>query len=726
VRILTNIASFFIFIIITVQFSVAQNFADVDYYLIDKLEIDKVSKTDKLLMDSCLQIFHKTNDDTVKAAAIKTIVEESWDDNVWPKYNDWLYTYTQTILKGKLSAKIKRNLMFVLGSTINNKGYFFSTQGNRTEALKYYKQSLNIQLKLNDKEGAATSYNNIGAIYNRQGNIPKALENYHKSIDVYKSIDNKSGTAQTLNNIGHIYQGQEEYDSALEYFHRSLKIFKEVKNDRGISTLYNSIGFIYSKKKNYNKALDYYLQALKIREESNDQKGVASTFNNIGVAYENKKEYDNAKKHYNKSLKIYHNIKNKQGLAIVYSNLGRIFMLEGNLKKAENYSLKSLKISEDLGSPSNIKSTSKILSEIYHQQGNGLKALEMYQLYISMRDSIINEETKITAAKEQARYEYEKLKAIDDAEYDKIIALKNKEKEKQTIISIATAFGLILVIVFLIFVFSRLKITRKQKQVIEHQNNEIVDSITYAKRIQEAILPTNDYIQKHLPNSFFLYKPKDIVAGDFYWVTKIDNHVFFAAADCTGHGVPGAMVSVVCHNALDRVLREFKLTNPADILDKTRELVSAQLNKSNKHTANIKNIRDGMDIALCSLNKTTNELEYAGAYNPLWVLRKGTTEIEEIKATRQPIGRVETPKPFKSHTVQLHEGDTIYIFSDGYADQFGGEKGKKMMYRKFKTLLLDVVNKDIKTQKELINSYFEQWKGNMEQIDDVCIIGVRV
>ena len=716
------------------QFSVAQNFADADYYLIENLEIDKVSKTDKLLMDSCLQIFHKSNDDTIKTAAIKTIVEESWDDNVWPKYNDWLYTYTKAKLKGKLSIKIKRNLMFVLGSTINNKGYYYSTKGKASEALKYYKQSLGIQLKLNDKEGSATSYNNIGAIYNKQGNIPEALENYHKSIDIYKSIDNKSGTAQTLNNIGHIYQGQEEYDSALEYFHRSLKIFKEVKNDRGISTLYNSIGYIYFLKRNYDKALNYYLKALKIREESNNQKGIASIFNNIAVTYENKKDYTNAIKYYSNSLKIYQLLNNKQGLAVVYNNLGRVFMMEENLKQAKQYSLKSLKISKELGVPSNIKSTSKTLSEIYLKKGNGIKALEMYKQYILMRDSILNEETKLVAAKEQARYEYEKLKAIDDAEYDKIIALKNKEKEKQTIISIATAFGLILVIVFLIFVFSRLKITRKQKQVIEHQNNEIVDSITYAKRIQEAILPTNDYIQKHLPNSFFLYKPKDIVAGDFYWVTKIDNHVFFAAADCTGHGVPGAMVSVVCHNALDRVLREFKLTDPGEILDKTREIVEKQLNKSTNHTANIKNIRDGMDIALCSLQlyspfeggERGMTLKYAGAYNPLWILRKGTTEIEEIKATRQPIGRVETPKPFKSHTLQLHEGDTIYIFSDGYADQFGGKKGKKMMYRKFKTLLLDVVNKDIKAQKELINSYFEQWKGNMEQIDDVCVVGVRI
>ena len=226
---MAKIFSFLLIVVLAIPNTIGQNYADKDYYLVEKLEIDKVSKADKLLMDSCLQIFHQTKDDTIKTAAVKTIIEESWDDKVWPKYNDWLYSYTNKRLKEKLTPKVKKNLMFVLGSTINNKGYFYSTVGNNVEALKNYELSLKIQLQLDDKEGAATSLNNIGAIFNKQGDIPSALEKYHKSLDIYKSIDHKNGIAQTLNNIGHIYQSQEEYDLALEYFHRSLKIFQELK-----------------------------------------------------------------------------------------------------------------------------------------------------------------------------------------------------------------------------------------------------------------------------------------------------------------------------------------------------------------------------------------------------------------------------------------------------------------------------------------------------------------
>lgn len=725
-KLLANIFSLCILFVITTQFCIAQNYADADYYLVKKLEIDKVSKTDKLLLDSCLHIYHKSKEDTIKAAAIKTIVEESWDDNVWPKYNDWLYHFAKKNVTKKLPLKIKRNLMFVLGATINNQGYYYSTKGNPKEALKSYEQSLSIQLKLNDKEGAATSLNNIGAIYNRQGDIPQALKTYHKSLDIYKSIAQKNGIAQTLNNIGHIYKDQKELDLALEYFHRSLKIFKEVDNKRGTSTLYNSIGHIYFLKNNYDKALNYYLQALEIRKESNDQKGVAGTYSNIGVIYENQKDFKKAKEYFNEGLKVYLPLNYKVGLAIVYNNLGRVSMLEGNLKKAKEYSLKSLSISKELGSPTNIKSTAEILSKIYQKEGDGIKALEMYQLYISMRDSLFNEETKLAAATEQARFEYEKLKAIDDAEYDKIIALKNKEKEKQEVISYAIAIGLILVICFLLFVFNRLKITRKQKRVIEHQNNEIVDSITYAKRIQDAILPTDKYFKECLPDSFVIYEPKDIVAGDFYWVHQHEDLILFAAADCTGHGVPGAMVSVVCHNALDMVLREFKLTQPAEILDKTRELVSAQLNKSINQSSDIKNIRDGMDIALCCLNKKTNILDFSGAFNPLWIYKNPSKTIKEIKATRQSIGRVDSPKPFVNHSIALEKDDTIYIFSDGYADQFGGKDGKKLMKKRFKELIINIQEKPMNEQAETILQYFKNWKGNMEQIDDVCVIGIKI
>lgn len=259
----------------------------------------------------------------------------------------------------------------------------------------------------------------------------------------------------------------------------------------------------------------------------------------------------------------------------------------------------------------------------------------------------------------------------------------------------------------------------KQRSLVEKKQKEILDSITYAKRIQEAILPSESAIKEYLPGSFILYKPKDIVAGDFYWVEKVDDtdSVIFAAADCTGHGVPGAMVSVICNNALNRVLKEFRLVEPDQILYKTRELVIEQFEKSNEE------VKDGMDISLCILNKKTSELKWAGANNPLWVIRNN--ELIEIKPDKQPIGKYTETKPFTAHSITIHKNDTIYIFTDGFADQFGGKKGKKFKIAALRELLLSIQDKSMEEQKQQINAVFEDWKGSLEQVDDVCMIGVK-
>jgi len=199
--------------------------------------------------------------------------------------------------------------------------------------------------------------------------------------------------------------------------------------------------------------------------------------------------------------------------------------------------------------------------------------------------------------------------------------------------------------------------------------------------------------------------------------TKGDN-ILFAAADCTGHGVPGALVSVVCHNALNRAVREFNLIEPAKILDKVTELVIETFEKSDA------NINDGMDIALCSLNSKTNELEYSGANNSLYIIRNN--ELTETKSDKQPIGKYSNIKPFTNHKQTLLKEDQIYLFTDGYADQFGGEKGKKFKYKQFKDLLLKNNKEPMKKQLDVLFSSFDSWKGDLEQIDDVCVIGVKI
>ena len=298
----------------------------------------------------------------------------------------------------------------------------------------------------------------------------------------------------------------------------------------------------------------------------------------------------------------------------------------------------------------------------------------------------------------------------------------------------------------------------EQKRIIEEKQKEILDSIHYAKRLQEAILPPLKFIDEYVPNNFVLYQPKDVVAGDFYWAETKDNKFFIAAADCTGHGVPGAMVSVVCSNALNRTVNEFGITDTGKILDKTRELVLETFAKGNAE------VKDGMDISLLCIDKQINKAFWSGANNPLWYVQSSVTSSEveksidaglevpvktvtssevekstssgldsarpdiqliEIKADKQPIGKTDHAKPFTTHEIALQEGMLFYLFTDGFADQFGGPKGKKFKYKQLEELLLANANKSMNEQHETLSQQFALWKGDLEQVDDVCVIGVK-
>lgn len=392
-----------------------------------------------------------------------------------------------------------------------------------------------------------------------------------------------------------------------------------------------------------------------------------------------------------------------------------------------------------------MKTTNKL--HLYYKNNRLYKQafimLEKYHLY---KDSINSEQNQKAIINQEYKYKYEKQAAADSvksAEKEKVqqallTAEKAKNKEKELEVknkrmqSYFLIGGLILALIFGGIIFNRFRITNSQKQIIEQQkatvdkafteleekNHEILDSINYAKRIQNAILPPDKLIKNSLPNSFVLYKPKDIVAGDFYWLEKTKDSIYFAAADCTGHGVPGAMVSVICNNGLNRSVREYGLSSPSSILDKTRELVIKEFEKSEE------DVKDGMDIALCSINQNT--LFYAGANNPLWIIRNDSDSVEEIKANKQPIGKYQASIPFNNFETKINKGDTIYLFSDGYVDQFGGPKNKKFKSKAFKELLVSIQNLDMESQRNKIDIAFENWKGSEEQIDDVCVIGVRI
>lgn len=603
------------------------------------------------------------------------------------------------------------------------------------------KRAMSISEKINYINGRSSSYGWLGYLLESVGDIEQSLEYSYKSLKLYEENGQKREEAYSLNNIGFIHYNQGELDKALVFFNQSLKVKEEIGDRAGVAMSFNNLASVYGDQGSLDTELEYLEKSLDIYLELNDQQGQALSYNNIASVYNKKGIQDKALEYHKKSLQLREETGDKQGIVISYHNIGRIHYETGDIKLALSYAEKAMTIAKEIGFPSEIKDVAILLSNIYETQGNGMEALQMHKLYISMRDSINNDSNQQFISEQQVKYQYEKKKAIDEIHNDKLLAIKHEEKERQKVISISIGIGLLLVLLFLLFVFSRLKATRKQKQIIELQkedvemahtklaqkSKEVMDSIIYAKRIQSAILPPLNFVKENLKDSFIIYKPKDIVAGDFYWLETVSsdvankNIVLFAAADCTGHGVPGAMVSVVCNGALNRSVREYGLSEPGLILDKTREIVIQEFQKSEEE------VKDGMDIALCSLETTSSGahiLRYAGAHNPLWIMRNG--EIIETRADKQPIGKFDHKSEYTTHTFELIKGDIIYLFSDGFVDQFGGKDGKKYKAKSFRSLLTRVQNESMEQQKTLIEEEFESWKGELEQLDDVCIIGVRV
>lgn len=661
----------------------------------------------------------------------------AWDELVYAKYPDssiYLNStvvdladkYLKSISDSNLVIEIKREM----ASALNNLGSTYNQQGNYTEALKFHSRSLAIKKEIGNKQGMATSLNNIGYVYLLQVNTAKALDYFHQSLKIREEIGDKRGVAGSLINLGTMYYHQEEMEKALDFYFRSIEILEDIYDQRRIAYAYINIGHILSTQRKPDEAIVYFNKCLKIYETIQYPMGVADVYNNLGGISLQLKKPTLALKQFEEALHLYHQVNSKKGIASSTNNMAKTYLQLKNYKKAITLAKQSLAIGKASDINLEIKNAAQTLYQAYEAQGNNSEAYDLFQLYISTRDTILSEENQKQAIKQEFKYAYEKQATADSIQMmeakkvmDAQIAAQQAEIKQERTQRFALYGGVFMLILFGGIIYNRLRITRHQnilieqkKKEVEVKNKEILDSINYAKRIQKAILPPDHIVEEYLKDSFILYKPKDIVAGDFYWMEKKEDLILFAAADCTGHGVPGAMVSVVCHNGLNRAVKEFSLSKPGEVLDKTREIIVEEFEKSDEE------VQDGMDIALCSLKG--NQLQYAGAHNPLWIIRNG--EIIETKATKQPIGKYDDPKPYLTHHFELEKEDVIYIFSDGYVDQFGGEKGKKLKAKPFKKMLLDIQHLSMSEQKIHLDQAFETWRGDLEQIDDVCVIGVKI
>lgn len=706
-----------------------ESFAQKEYYLIDSLDISLLSQYDKDLLDSSLHIYHTSKVDTTRLLAINSICEHMMDVN-WSRYNTFLHGLVTKKLAD--SSRYSNRELYVykdiLASTTGNQGYLFDESGQVYKAIEKYRESLAIYQKLNYKIGMASAINNIGAGYINLGNIKKGLEYHFEALKIGEETKDSSIISASLSNIAYVYDNQGEVEKAIEYYQKGYEVAKGIGDYNGMAYALNNLGYVFAAMGKKEEAIIQFDKSLEIRQNIGDLEGIGTSLHSIATIHLDNSDFDLALPYFQEALVIRQQINDVNGIIHSYTAMANIYLKLSQPKKAEEQALKALEMAKEIGYPENIMSAATQLSLAYEQLGKWEDAFYMHRLATVMKDSVHNAENERITIRKQTQYEYEHQKTLDDLEHQKQIALEHQTSEHQKDLKYLAYLIAVVVAIFLFYVINRLRLVRRQKQLIEKskvliedKNYQIESSINYAQRIQQAVLPEIE-LQHLFPQSFLLYAPKDIVSGDFYWWEETDEKILFAVADCTGHGVPGGFMSMLGSIFLNEIFNSKKIYNPALILDELSRLVSITLRNRFGET-----IQDGMDISFAVLHKKTLLLEWAGANNPLYIIRANQpNECEIIKANRQPIGSTGRIQPFTCHRISLQKNDLLYLFSDGYADQFGGADEKKMGYKAFRSYLVEISGKPMMEQEQLLRQYFMNWCGENEQIDDVCVMGVRV
>ena len=540
-------------------------------------------------------------------------------------------------------------------------GYLFS----QPDSAYFYADVLQqFAQRIGNQKFIGKAINIKGSSFYIQSNYEKALSYFNEGLTLQMENGDKSSEAAFCSNIGLIYSIQQNFSEALLYFEKALLIFKELGDQSKIATSYNNLGAAYKDLVNYSKSLEYFEKALSISKKIDDQRSMALCLNNIGEIQRINGRLNLAVEYFEQSLRIRRKIADKKGIANCLANIGHIYKIQTDYKKALLYLNQAINIKLEIGTLQGLDEVSENLYEIHANRGNYDKALEMYVLHKNTKDSIFQQDLEKKLYRFKIDKEYQTKKRTDSItlSHERLIQaaehktdqekLKTEKRTKYSLIAIV-----LLILVSFIFVFKQLKKSKAQNIIIEDQHDklneshkEITDSINYAKRIQDALMTSAEYMKKVMPNSFIFFSPKDVVSGDFYWVYKTnDNQLFFTVADCTGHGVPGAFMSMIGKSLLNENIVENGIHDPAKILDCMRE----QVIKSLKQKGDIGENKDGMDMALCKYDLNNSTIEFAGAYNPLIHIRNNV--INNIKANNQPVAYYRGDmQPFTNHKLKVH------------------------------------------------------------------------
>ncbi|OFX37743.1 MAG: hypothetical protein A2X08_04760 [Bacteroidetes bacterium GWA2_32_17] len=636
-----------------------------------------------------------------------------------------------------------------------------------SKAIEYYNKSLSLYNELNDNKSASKIAQKIGDVNYISGNYIDAINNYKKSINIEQEIGSKTDISGKLNSIGISYFQAENFDEAIKYFQQSINIAEEIGNNAEKSMSLNNIGNVNYEYNNFNDALNFYSQSISLKKQIDYKKGIAITLHNIGNVYKKLKQFDKSLQYFMQSSELAENTKDKELICENYFSLSGIYSSLKDCAKALDYY--------------------KLYASSKHFITRNLSHDQLVDASFLTNEVDINEKFNLLKNELQhqqilAKYESEKnSKEIafmsQQAKIHRLELIKKEQNLNNQ--QILTVFSLISLIIFIFLAsmfyrqykgkktaYNRLEeqneeiniqkeeietqrdLVIEQKEKLETIHSELTSSIRYAQRIQTAVLPTKEQMNLLFENNFVFYKPRDIVSGDFYWTTQITTKehaplttrghaplLIVAVADCTGHGVPGAFMSILGISLLDEIVRKEQITTPNVILNKLRENIISSLQQKNiadnKQLSD--NVYDGMDIAICVINYNNMEMQFAGANSPLYIIRGGNLTgfenllgLEEIKGDKMPIGMYTVMKPFNNHIVKVNKGDLIYLFSDGFADQFGGPKGRKFLHSQLKDMLLKNAHLSINEQKEILETTYNNWRGNLSQVDDIIILGIKV
>jgi serine phosphatase RsbU (regulator of sigma subunit) len=707
--------------------------------------------------DSLKALLKNAKQDTVRCNLLVKLAEHLYQfnaDTVIPLSVETITIADKALAKANASERAA--LLLSKASALNNIGIIKAEQGHIPEAIDYYLKSLQAHIDNKNKIGIASAYHNLGFTYDNSGDVPMAMEYYHKALKIQEELGDKGEIAMTINDIGYLYETQGDITRALDYYNKSLAYRRETKDKYGESMSLNNIAHIYEKHgipgcrghqclmQGKQKALELYKKCLSIHQETGNLRGRAYSLNNIAIIYkeigdeevkgtEHEKMLAGEKlalNYFDQSLAIHRQIKNNVGIAYVTNNLANLYLKQGKTREALELAQSSMAIARELGQPEIIYRDAGTLKNIFKKLGRSNEAYQMLELEIEMRDSIKSQNNRKVSIQKEFQYLYEKKAAADSVkilEEKKVVNAQLKQERTQRF---ALYGGLVLVALFGIFMFNRFKVTQKQnhliqeqkaelqkqKDLVEEHQKETLDSIHYAKRIQSALIANADFISQHIPGNFILFRPKDIVSGDFYWATMHNNIFYLAVCDSTGHGVPGAFMSLLNMGFLSEAIKEKNLAKPNVIFNYVRERLITTIGGEGQ--------KDGMDGILVAVNKATGIIEYCAANNAPVLIRDG--EIMELPKDKMPVGKGERTESFTLHTLELKAGDSLYVYTDGYADQFGGPKGKKFKYRQLNELLLAISSTPLLQQKTVLETEFANWKGGQEQVDDVLVVGIRM